>query len=413
MTSIVLNFEIHQPIRLDWMRDEHKISNNGDFFKRYFDMGLNEKIFRRVAKKCYYPTNDAMLETIDGMKKIGKDFKLSYSLSGTFIEQAKMWEPGLLDSFKRLAETGNVEFLDETYYHSLSSLFGENKDEFVAQLRIHRKAMKELFGQEPKVMRNTEFLYNNLIARTAERAGYRGIYTEGIEWILRGWRSPNFLYRPIGTKNISLLLRNYRLSDDIGYRFSAHDWNEWPLTADKYASWLASTPGDLINICMDYETFGEHQWQESGIFWFLKSLPYQIANHDNLEFATPSEVIEKHKPKGEIDVFDFSTISWADMERDVSAWLGNKMQQKAFEQVRKLEKSVLKTQNPELLHIWRLLQTSDHYYYLCMKWWGDGDVHHYFSHMKNPHEAYANFMNIIYDFKDHVNEYLKKNNIKA
>ena len=259
-------------------------------------------------------------------------------------------------------------------------------------------------------------IYNNRIAKIVENLGFKAIYTEGAERILE-WRSPNYVYvrkycfpdDPPPNKRIRVLLRNYRLSDDIGYRFSARNWDQWPLTAEKYTAWLSATPGQVINIFMDYETFGEHQPEDSGIFWFLKALPYMILKDPNLEVLKPSEIIEKYQPIGEIDVFEFSTVSWADMERDVSAWLGNKMQQISFNEIKNLEKLVKQAKNPDLIRIWRLLQQSDHYYYICNKWWSDGDVHKYFSIFGTPEEAFANFMNIISDFKTRILIEVEKN----
>jgi alpha-amylase len=264
-------------------------------------------------------------------------------------------------------------------------------------------------GFKPSVFVNTEMIYNNIIAKAVEDLGFKAIFTEGTEKVL-GWRSPNFVYKrkfafpneSTPEKRIRVLLRNYRLSDDIGYRFSAKDWNEWPLTADKFASWVSATPGQCINLFIDYETFGEHQWPESGIFWFLKSLPQMILKYNNLEFTTPTETVEKHEPVGDIDVFEFSTISWADIERDVSAWLGNNMQNICFEELKHLEPVVKSLNNPDLLKIWRMLQISDHSYYCCTKWMGDGDVHKYFSSFNNAPDAFANYISIISDFKTKV-----------
>lgn len=406
MPSICFLFQVHQPLRLNWFNyEEPKEHDPETLMKRYFNMPLNRQIFEKVARKCYEPANAMFLHLLHELKDRGdgeRKFKLAYSLSGTFIEQCKMWKPELFDSFKAMAKTGCVEFLDETYYHGLSSMFDAGKEEFKEQVRLHNRTVKELFGQSPRVLRNTEFIYNNGIARCAEELGYDGIYAEGIERILSGWRSPNYLYRPMGCKKIRLLLRNYKLSDDIGYRFGARWWPEWPLTAEKYAAWLSSCDGEVINLCMDYETFGEHQWDDTGIFWFMNALPRQVLKYDNLNFATPSEVISKSKPVGEVDVGDFDTISWADLERDTSAWLGNKMQLTTFNEVKNLEKHVKATNDPKLLHLWRLLQTSDNYYYLCTKHWSDGDVHHYFSHIKDQQAGFANFMSIISDFKETV-----------
>lgn len=407
MTSINLCFQVHQPFRLASFQANGNIGN-GDIFDHYFNHGLNKMIFERVAKKCYFPTNSILLETIDDLKHEKRKFKINFSITGAFLELCEMFDKDVLESFKQLAKTKCVEFLGETYYHSLASLF-ESKDEFVEQVGMHSQAMKDLLNFKPRVFTNTEMIYNNLIAKAVESLGFKGIFTEGTERTL-GWRSPNYVYvrkfclpdDPKSKRRIRVLLRNYRLSDDIGYRFSSRDWDQWPLTANKYAEWLSVTPGQCINLFMDYETFGEHQWADSGIFWFLKALPYEVLKHSNLEFSTASETIKKHKPVGEIDIFEFSTVSWADIERDVSAWLGNRMQQVCFEELKNLEKLVKKLNDPELKRIWRLLQISDHLYYICTKWWNDGDVHKYFSCFPTPQDGFANFMGIISDLKARV-----------
>ncbi len=351
MTSVSLNFQVHQPFRLATFQPNGNISNS-QIFDHYFNHGLDKWIFDRVSSRCYFPANTTILELIDEFKKEKKKFKVSYSITGVFLELCERYNKDLIETFKQLAETKCVEFIGETYYHSLASLF-DDKTEFIEQVNMHRQIIKDLLGFKPKVFVNTEMIYNNLIAKVVEDLGFKGIFTEGTERIL-GWRNANYVYvrkfcfpgDPRPEKRIRVLLRNYRLSDDIGYRFSAKDWNEWPLTADKYAAWLSATPGQCINLFMDYETFGEHQWPESGIFWFLKALPSEVLKYENLEFCTPSEIIKKYEPVGEIDVFELSTISWADMERDVSAWIGNRMQQVCFEELKNLEKHVKKLNNP-------------------------------------------------------------------
>ncbi|MCW1296316.1 MAG: glycoside hydrolase family 57 protein [Candidatus Parvarchaeota archaeon] len=411
MASVCLFFEVHQPLRLNWFDTSNTyVSDYKQLIDKYFNMGLNKYVFDKVANRCYFPTNRIILELLDKFKSEKKKFKVSYGISGVWIEQCEKFNKDLLDTFKQLADTGCVEFVDNTYYHSLSSLFDINRTEFIEQVKMHSELMKDLFGQRPTFFENTEFIYNNLIAKTVEGLGYKGMFTEGVDWIL-GWRSPDYVYKPKFCDKLKLLLRNYRISDDIGYRFSSRDFDQWPITAEKYAAWLAANPGQCVNICIDYETFGEHHWAESGIFWFLKALPYQVLKYDNLEFCTPTEIVEKYQPVGEIDVFEYNTISWADMERDTSAWISNKMQQVCYNEVKSLEKYVKATGDRDLLHIWRLLQISDHYYYLCTKWWGDGDVHHYFSHIKNPYEGFINFLTIISDFKSRVMEELMKKNI--
>jgi len=415
MTSVCFQFEAHQPFRLRQLGqrpEKRKHLTFEDAFERYFDSGLNRHVFEKVANRCYLPANRALLELIERFKQGPRKFEVSFSVSGVLLEQMMKYDKGVLESFKQLFDTGCVELVDETHYHSLASLFDAEREEFKEQVKLHHEKMRDFFGQVPTVFRNTEFIYNNGIAKTIEKLGYKAIYTEGIERILSGWRSPNYVYKPVNS-DIAILLRNYRLSDDIAYRFSAREWNEWPLTAEKYAAWLATTPGDTINLCMDYETFGEHQWNESGIFWFLRALPEKILDHNNLEFSTPSEVLGKYGTMGEIDVFEYNTVSWADMERDTSAWLGNQMQQAVYKEVKLLEKPVKATRNPDLIHIWRLFQTSDHFYYLCTKHWADGDVHHYFAHMKNPYEGFANFMTILMDFKHHVADYLEEHKISV
>ncbi|MFH0961212.1 MAG: glycoside hydrolase family 57 protein [archaeon] len=410
MVSLALEFEVHQPRRVGQFPEIPARAKPAELGKYYFDSETNRTTFRKVATKCYLPTTFILLKLIDRFK--GR-FKVSFSLTGTFIEQAEEYAPEVLDNFRLLAETGAVEFIDETYYHSLSSLYGTDRGEFIEQVREHGRKIKELFGQSPKIFRNTEFIFNNAIAKTVAELGYKAIYTEGIDWILHGWKSPNHLYTVKDAPGIFALLRNYKLSDDIGYRFSARWWNEWPLTAEKYAAWLSEATGDFTNICIDFETFGEHQWTDTGIFSFLEALPEQVLKYPQLSFATPSELVGKFMPVGEIDVFEYSTISWADLERDTSAWLGNRMQQIAFEEIKKLGPLVLAAGDKDLIRAWRLLQTSDHYYYMCTKWLGDGDVHSYFAHIKNPYEAYANFIAILADLKSRAVKVLEEKGIES
>ena len=384
MTSICFYFQVHQPVRL----------NRFNMFSNapYFDETKNKNILEKVANKCYIPTNKILLNLIDQYKK---KFKIAFSLTGVFIEQCQKYAPHVIESFKQLASTGNVEFLSETYYHSLSALFSQK--EFEEQINLHKNLIKDLFGQKPKVFRNTEAMYSNSIAKLIENLGYKGIITEGHEKVL-SWRSPNYVYKPVGCEKIVSLLRNYKLSDDIGFRFSAKWWEEYPLTADKYASWISKCEGDCINLFIDYETFGEHQWQDTGIFEFLKHLPNEILKYKHLEFKTPSEIVRSYKPVGTIDVPYI--LSWADVDRDSSAWLENEMQRFAFEQMVKLEEKI--KQNPELLKIWRMLQTSDHFYYMCTKWFADGDVHKYFNAYDSPYDAFLNYMNILQDLKNRL-----------
>jgi alpha-amylase len=305
--------------------------------------------------------------------------------------------PSVLDSFKALFATGAVDLIEETYYHSLSSLY-DDLDEFEKQVHMHRQMIKKIFNYEPKMFRNTETIYDNRIARKIAELGYKGIITEGADKIL-GWRSPNFIYKPVNA-NIKVLMRNYKLSDDVGFRFSSRNWPEFPLTADKYANWMSNSFGDVINLFMDYETFGEHQWTETGIFEFLKHLPGEVFKHDNLDFATVSEAVELYNPVGDIDVPN--AISWADEDRNVSTWLGNDMQIACFNELKNIGRKLKETGNQRLLRTWRRLQTSDHLYYCSTKGLADGAVHAYFSPYDNPYEGFMNYMNILQDLKQRV-----------
>jgi len=370
-----------------------------DFFDYYFDGVMNREIFERTCKKCYFPSNRTLLETIDDYKKEKKKPKFSFSLSGVFLEQCEMFNKDLLETFKQLAETGQVEFLSQTYYHSLASLYPD-KEEFIEQVKMHKQTTKDLLGYTPTIFENTELLYNNVVAKTVEKLGYRGIYTEGVERILHG-KSPNYLYSPKNLKAIKVLLRNYKLTDDIGFRFSQRSWNEWPLTADKYASWLAATPGDCINIFPDYETFGEHHWPETGIHSFLRHLPKEILKHWHLQMATPSETVQKHASNGEIDVPELGgTVSWADIERDASCWLGNTMQWAFYTTVRRLQPLITETEDKEFLKTWRCFETSDHLYYMFTAGGSPGEVHSYFSPYDTPLDAFITAQAAITDFEN-------------
>jgi alpha-amylase len=402
LTDVVLLFEVHQPHRLKrkvfWENKVFQRLRKEQLFDYYFDNEADREIFSRAAKKCYFPSNRILLDLVDAHKKEKRPVKVSFSISGVFLEQCEMFEKDLLESFKQLAATGHVEFLDQTYYHSISSLYPD-KNEFAQQVEMHRETIKALLGYEPKVFENTELLYNNTIARMVENLGYKGIYTEGVEKILHG-KSPNFLYRPKGTNSIRVLLRNYKLTDDVGFRFSARWWSEWPLTAEKYARWLASAEGQCINIFPDYETFGEHHWPETGIHDFLRHLPDEILRWGNLQMATPSEVIEKHAPVGEIDVPEKGgTVSWADIERDSSGWLGNAMQWAYYTSLRRLEPIVHEADDAEFLKLWRYFQTSDHLYYMFTAGGGPGEVHSYFSPYESPMDAFAVAQALLFDFE--------------
>ena len=389
MTSICLYFEVHQPIRLN----RFSVFNIGDneSITRYFNNSLNQEIFTKVAKKCYLPTNNLLLDLIKEFK--GK-FRVSFSLTGTFVEYCNEYMPELLDSFKELFKTGAVDLIEETYYHSLASLY-DDLDEFEEQVILHHQMIKNIFNYKPKVFRNTEAIYDNRIAKKIAEMGYKGIITEGTEKIL-GWRSPNYLYKPVNSE-IKVLLRNYTLSDDVGFRFSARLWKEYPLTADKFSYWIAKCQGDIVNLFMDYETFGEHHWSETGIFEFLMHFPEAVFKHPHLDFVTVSEAVERYEPVGEIDVP--WAISWADEDRNVSTWLGNEMQIACFNELKNIGRKIKEKNDKKLLEIWRRLQTSDHLYYISTKGLADGAVHAYFSPYDGPYEGFINYMNILQDLK--------------
>lgn len=386
MVAICFYFQVHQPKRL------RKYT--------YFDIGhshyyeddqANREIFQKVATKCYLPACALFLDLINKYKGL---FKIAFSISGVFIEQCKRYNPETLEAFKRLVATGQVELLNETYYHSLSFLFSE--DEFKEQVAKHRKLIQDEFNYDATTFRNTELIYNNDVAKVVESLGYNAILAEGADKIL-GWRSPNYLYRPQGCQNLKLLLRNYQLTDDIAFRFSDMNWSEYPVQADKYAQWVHALHGqaDIINLFMDFETFGEHQWEATGIFEFLRNLPEYVLRHPEYTFMTPAEAAAKLQPVATLDVHDF--MSWADVDRDLTAWRGNDLQEDALQSIYALAKDVYELQDPVILDTWRSLLTSDHFYYMCTKYAADGDVHKYFSPYRNPYEAYINYQNIVSD----------------
>lgn len=386
MVSICFYFQVHQPYRMRKYR-VFDIGNNSS----YFDEKKNSEVIEKVAKKCYLPTNRLILDLI---KRHNGNFKVSYSITGVAIEQFEQYCPEVLKTFKDLAKTGCVEFLAETYYHSLAYL--HSKEEFVKQIKKHTSLIQKHFGQTPKVFRNTELIYNNEIAKFIEGLGYKGIIAEGVDHAL-GWRSPNFVYQPHTTSSMKLLMKNYKLSDDIAFRFSNKGWEEHPLTTEKYASWVNSIngSGEILNLFMDYETFGEHQWAQTGIFRFLDRLPGQLLSHPDNNFMTPSEVIDKYDVKDVVDVHNLT--SWADIERDLSAWLGNQMQNSAIKELYNIENLIMKSGDEKLAEDWRRLTTSDHFYYMCTKWFADGDVHKYFNPYASPYDSFIIFMNVLND----------------
>ncbi len=398
MTLLLPYFFAHQPFRLKPAEARPQAPVPPAALEdAYFDDALDREIFLKVAHKCYFPATRLMLELVTNTKNHDKPFRCAYGLSGTLLAQAARYAPELLDLWKQMADTGSVEFTGETYYHSLSGLFDDQRTEFREQIGMHKDAVRRHFGQETTVFRNTEMLYNNAVAACAQELGFRGILTEGVDWLMAGWRSPDFVYQ--STSGLPVLLRNYRLSDDVGYRFSNQSWEGYPLTAEKFAGWLAGNTDPLVLLAMDYEAIGEHMWADTGIFDFIGALPGQVAPFPQLEWATPSDAIARVPVQGEIDVPVFSTISWADQERDTSAWLGNEMQQYCFEEMKRMEAAIKATGNAEYLHVWRLMQTSDHLYYISSKAMSDGDVHQYFSAYGTVVEAFVRLHTALYDLK--------------
>ncbi|MBC8378681.1 MAG: alpha-amylase [Planctomycetes bacterium] len=392
MASVCFYFQVHQPFRL-------RHYTVFDHTPRYFDEFKNASICRKVANKCYLPSNRLLLDTI---RRYEGRFKVAFSVTGVIMEQFQKYCPEVMSTFDALAETGCVEFLAETYYHSLSFLYSH--DEFIEQVNKHRELISRLYGQQPRVFRNTELIYNNALAETIEKTGwFDAIITEGADHIL-GYRNSNFVYRPPNCKSLKLLLKNYSLSDDIAFRFSNRGWAEYPLMADKFAQWInrVNGNGQCVNLFMDYETFGEHQWEDTGIFDFMQHLPEEVLKYPDNNFMTPSEVANTYEAVDTVDVPHI--ISWADTERDLSAWLGNAMQSNALHEIYKFEKLIKQTRNEELIADWRRMQTSDHFYYMCTKYFADGDVHKYFNPYESPYDSYINFMNVLSNLRERCNQ---------
>lgn len=407
-------FQVHQPYRLRDLR----VTDIGRGSLDYFDRDKNSAIFRKVAEKCYLPTNSLMLELIEQYP----DFSVAYSLSGVFLDQCEEYGQDVLDSFRALAATGKVEFLAETYYHSLSYL--KSLPEFCAQVCKHVEKIEELFGQTPRIFRNTELIYRNEIAQVARYMGFTGVLAEGADHLLAG-RTPNqpFLppafelpremrkiirkMRPRDRRSdlIHILLKNYRLSDDVAFRFSEKSWAGYPLRADTFTDWLQGNFGHSVNLFMDYETFGEHQWADTGIFEFLRTLP-RLWQERGIRALTPSQVIEEWRAEADErweQIYDaHSYVSWADIERDLSAWQSNQIQHASLEAIYALEHPVKETGDPGLLETWRRLQISDHFYYMSTKYWADGDVHKYFSPYDSPYEAYRRYSHALCDLRSHL-----------
>lgn len=392
MKNICLYFQVHQPMRLRLYRF-FDIGNN----HYYYDDYSNESILRQVAEKCYLPTNKLFLKLL---KEYGCQLKINFSITGIAMDQMELYAPEVLDSFAELAKTGCVEFLAETDTHSLVSL--RNKSEFKRQVETHSKKIEKYFGQKPTVFRNTELIYSDEIGEMVADMGFKAMLTEGAKHIL-GWKSPNYLYCNANNPRLKLLLKNFKLSDDIAFRFSDKGWPEYPITTEKYVSWLKDTDSkdEVINLFMDYETFGEHQSAETGIFDFLKSFPKEVFASNRFKFSKVSEVADELQPVAPINVP--YPISWADVERDLTAWLGNELQNEAFQKLYEILEKVEQCDDPIIKTDWKYLQASDHFYYMCTKFFSDGEVHSYFNPYNSPYDAFINFMNVLSDFKIRLN----------
>jgi len=399
MLNIIFYFQVHQPTRLY----RYRVLDIGRS-NYYFDDDLNRKVINKVSEKCYLPANKLLLNLIH---KFRGRFKCAFSITGAFIDQLRQFRPDVLETFRALAQTGQVEFIGETYYHSLSFLFDD--DEFLEQVRMHSELMENEFNYRPVTFRNTELIYCDKIADlVAELPQFKTILTEGAEKILN-WRSPLYAYSTHRRKQL-LLLKYYLLADDIAFRFSDKNWSQHPLTVERFVGWLEKLPlieqhgrNLYVNLFLDYETFGEHQWADTGIFAFLKHLPQRVLSNDFLRFCQPRQVLQNlnYEP-AELSVAQ--PISWADTERDMSAWLSNPMQYNAINTLHEILAKVKISGRNDLLETARRLSTSDLYYYMCTKYFQDGDVHKYFSPYSTPEQAYIYFVNVLADLEKRLQE---------
>lgn len=399
--AITFYLHVHQPWRVRPYSVFDTAKSHQYFSSQSGDRHDNRAIFEKVANKSYRPMNNLLEKLLNQHQ----EFKLSLSISGTFIEQAEAFAPDLIEQFQRMVATGKVEIVAETYYHTLAFFY--SRDEFERQVDLHRDKIEQLFGVTPRAFRNTELAYNNDLAAWAESKGYSTILAEGWDPVL-GWRSPNYLYQPAGTENIRLLLKNYRLSDDIAFRFSNKSWGEWPLTADKYQHWLETALSDdapLVNLFMDYETFGEHQWEATGIFDFFESFVAKWLQTSEHTFMTVSEASSSLEPAGKINMPD--TVTWADNERDLTAWIGNSLQREAMRHIYALESDIMRAGDDQLISDWRKLQSSDHTYYMSTKWLDDGNVHAYFSPYDSPYDGFLYYMNAVRDLRYRLMEHTR------
>ena len=408
MVAICFYFEVHQPFRVNHYRIKD-ISKH----KSYFNDISNKSIFEKVAKKCYWP---AGLLIASLLKRHPNDFKVTFSMSGTFLNQCELYDPKLLELYQDILSLPNAEIICETSHHSLAALWDE--EEFLTQIKIQKDKIKKLFHVEPKAFRNTELIYSNYIGKLVHKAGYQVCLLEGWEpFIPEGWNTHHVFHHP-EIHELKLLPKSYKLSDDLAFRFSNRGWESWPLTADKYHSWLEKLLDgnhEFIGLFMDYETFGEHQWADTGIFEFLDHFVTNIAFDNRFQFLTVSETAQKFTARAPMNVD--RPLSWADTERDISAWLGNRIQEDAIQRIYKLKKDIFLVDDKETTEEWRKLLTSDHFYYMCIKWSTDGDVHKYFSPFDSPYEAYLDYVNILEDLEIKCAEKLRlkdlaQNNIK-
>lgn len=390
MKALCFYFQVHQPYRVKHFR-VFDIGSDSEYFNERGENDLNNRrIVEKVARKSYIPATALILELL----RRHPEMRVSYSFSGIALEQLERYAPEALELFKKVVETGRAEVLGETYYHSLSFFY--SPAEFERQVARHRETVRRIFGVWPRSFRNTELSYRNDLGQWADKNGYEAILAEGWDPIL-GWRSPNYVYRPVGAQKARLLLKNYRLSDDVAFRFSSREWSEWPLTAEKFGQWLGEAPGDTVNLFMDYETFGEHQWEDTGIFHFLEKLPEEVKKNPGIKFMTPTDVARGFDAREEVDMPH--VVTWADTDRDLTAWTGNSMQRAAIDAVYALENDVVLSNDLRIIEDWRRLQTSDHFYYMCTKYANDGDVHAYFSPYESPYDAYIAYMNALSDLK--------------
>ena len=391
---------MHQP----WRLKVYRFFNIGKDHN-YLDDFTNRAIMQKVARQCYLPMNALLLKLIKENKGA---FKCSFSITGSAVEQFRAYAPEVLDSFRALAETGCVEFLAETYSHSLAAL--SSKEDFTEQVKLHTKMIKEEFGKKPVAFRNTELIYSDQIGEMVSELGFKTILAEGARHVM-GWKSPNYIYTNSIDNRLRVLLRNYKLSDDIAFRFSNQGWDQYPLTADKFAQWVAEENGEVMNLFMDYETFGEHQKATTGIFDFMKAMPAAVLSKGDICFSTVSEAAKSSQPVGVLHCPH--VMSWADEERDVTAWLGNELQNEAFSKLYALKDKVKALKSADYEYVWNFMQTSDHFYYMATKWLSDGDVHSYFNPYGSSYEAFINYMNVLSDFEIEIDKALAAKSKKS